>query len=89
MVFSQHPTVSLNLQILILNPLNLVFLYPVTRKLMKGQIHYYVYVYTLFLILSFFGTLVQQYAEGIYILALSLLLRMLSIIYNYKKKESR
>ena len=89
MVFSQHPTVSLNLQILILNPLNLVFLYPVTRKLMKGQIHYYVYVYTLFLILSFFGTLIQQYAERIYILALSLLLRMLSIIYNYKKKESR
>ena len=89
MIFSQHPTVSLNLQILILNPLNLVFLYPVTRKLMKGQIHHYVYVYTLFLILSFFGTLVQQYAEGIYILALSLLLRMLSIIYNYKKKESR
>jgi hypothetical protein len=89
MIFSQHPTVSLNLQILILNPLNLVFLYPVTRKLMKGQIHSYVYVYTMLLILSFFGTLVQQYAEGIYILALSLLLRMLSIIYNYKKKESR
>lgn len=89
MIFSQHPTVSLNLQILILNPLNLVFLYPVTKKLMKGQVHYYIYVYSSLLVLSFFGTLIQQYAEGIYILALSLLLRMLSIIYNHKKKENR
>lgn len=31
MIFSQHPTVSLNLQILLLNPLNFFMLYSVTK----------------------------------------------------------
>lgn len=75
MVFSQHPTVRLNFQILLLNPLNLVFLYPVVKRLKKRQSHFWIKLYSLlliaFLILGFW----QTYAEGMIILALSLLIR--------------
>ena len=77
MVFSQHPTVRLNFQILLLNPLNLVFLYPVVKRLKKRQSHIWIKLYSLlliaFLILGFW----QSYAEGMIILALSLLIRYL------------
>lgn len=75
MIFSQHPTVSLNFQILLLSPLSLIFLYPTVKQLRKRKIHSYLKLWALllclFLALSFF----QHYAEGMIILALSLLIR--------------
>ena len=71
MLFSQHPTVSLNLQILLFNPLPWFFLWPV----IKGR-HCHYWTITCALILLFFiGSLFQQYAEGLWSLALCLLMQ--------------
>ena len=75
MVFSQHPTVQVNFQMLILNPLNLIFLYPVAKKLRKEKMHWYYNVWGTLLVISLFMQIWQDYAEGLVILALSLLIR--------------
>ena len=72
MVFSAHPTVSANLQILLFNPLNLFFLYPVVRKRKGSRWCWMVYAGCLVLFLA--GRVIQCYAEGTIILALSLLI---------------
>ena len=77
MLFSQHPTVRLNLQILFFNPVHLFYLYPVIKK---RQTRYWTIVCilaSLFLI----GSLFQSYAEGIISLALCLLLQ--AIFHKY------
>ena len=71
MLFSQHPTVSLNLQILLINPLPLLFLWPVVRR---RPTRYWL-VTALLALLFLLGSLVQHYAEGIIVLALCLLLQ--------------
>lgn len=75
MVFSQHPTVSLNLQTLLLNPLTLVFLWHSARKLRKGSIGMWIPAWTVCIIIFFLGGFFQTYAEGIYFVASSLLIR--------------
>ena len=82
MIFSQHPTVNLNLQILLLNPLAMVCFYPVVRNARKGRSHWFWTAYAVCLLLFFAGNLLQNYAEGTNILALSLLVRSLERIYN-------
>ncbi len=71
MLFSQHPTVSLNLQIILLNPLPLLFLWPVIRRRQTRYWAISAILAVLFLIGSFF----QIYAEGIHVLALCLLMQ--------------
>ena len=71
MLFSQHPTVSLNLQLLLVNPLPLLFLYPVIRR---RPTRYWLLT-ALLALLFLLGSLVQHYAEGIIVLALCLLLQ--------------
>ena len=71
MLFSQHPTVSLNLQIILFNPLPWLFLWPVIRKKKTIYWHLTAILSILFLI----GALFQSYAEGIWSLALCLLLQ--------------
>ena len=71
MLFSQHPTVSLNLQIILLNPLPFFFLWPVVRG--KKTIYWHITAILSFLFLT--GALFQSYAEGIWSLALCLLLQ--------------
>ncbi len=75
MVFSQHPTVSLNLQILLLNPLSLVFLYPAVSKSKRGELHWFWIAFACCILMFLIGNLLQCYAEGMNILALSLLVR--------------
>ncbi|MBR6842526.1 MAG: hypothetical protein IKM77_09550, partial [Prevotella sp.] len=71
MIFSQHPTTSLNLQILLLNPLPLFFIPSVIRgKKTKWQ-KLLVVLIGLFIL----GSLFQHYADGLLIVALSLLTR--------------
>ena len=71
MLFSQHPTTSTNLQILLLNPLPLFFIPAVIRrKKTKWQ-----YILLAMIILFAIGNLFQHYAEGMMIVALSLLTR--------------
>lgn len=76
MIFSQHPTVSLNLQILILNPLFLFAVYYIIRN-RKNKINT-IKVWRLIdaaIILFVIGSFIQSYADGMIFLALSLLLR--------------
>ena len=71
MLFSQHPTVSLNLQFILFNPIHWVFLWPVIR----GKKTIYWKILAVLCVLFLIGGLFQSYAEGIWILALCLLLQ--------------
>ena len=71
MLFSQHPTVSLNLQIILFNPIHWLFLWPVIR----GKNTIYWKMLAVLCVLFLIGGLFQSYAEGIWILALCLLLQ--------------
>jgi len=71
MLFSQHPTVSLNLQIVLLNPLPFFFLWKVIRQKNTRYWHITAVLCVLFLA----GGFLQSYAEGIWVLALCLLIQ--------------
>lgn len=71
MLFSQHPTVSLNFQIILFNPLPWFFLWPV----IKGSKTRYWLMTEVLVALFFIGSLLQSYAEGLWCLALCLLLQ--------------
>ena len=71
MVFSHHPTVSLNLQILFFNPIHWLFLWPVIKR---KQTRYWLII-AILCVLFLIGSLFQSYAEGIWSLALCLLLQ--------------
>ena len=81
MLFSQHPTVSLNLQILLFNPLHLFFLW----KIARGRNTRYWTLATAMTILFAIGGCFQTYAEGIYSLALCLLLQSILHLKNRRK----
>ncbi|MDY4627613.1 MAG: DUF4105 domain-containing protein [Prevotella sp.] len=72
LIFSQHPTTSSNLQILLLNPLPLFFIIRLWRK---PQNRLYWKISTGLIILFFIGGALQNYAEGMNLVALSLLTR--------------
>lgn len=71
MLFSQHPTTSTNLQVLLVNPLHLFYL-PAVLKRRKSS---YWAVLLAMVCLFYLGDFFQHYAEGLSILALCLLLR--------------
>lgn len=81
MLFSQHPTTSTNLQILLFNPLPLFFIPAVLRR-RPGRWWLTEAGMTL---LFFLGSIWQSYAEGMLIVALCLLIRCWS---NYKFGKS-
>lgn len=78
MLFSQHPTVKVNLQILICNPLMFYFTFP------KARMKYRWEVVLMLCILFFAGNAIQSYAEGMNIMALALSLVALNNVL-YKK----
>ncbi|MBO4850795.1 MAG: DUF4105 domain-containing protein [Prevotella sp.] len=80
MVFSQHPTVQINLQFFILNPLPLILAWPVVSRERKGKRHWWWQTWGVLCLVFFFYGFWQDYAEGMVFLALSLLLRC---IVNY------
>ncbi len=71
MLFSEHPTTTLNLQFLLFNPLPLFYIYKVARR--RNTCYWNISV--LFLALFLIGGFLQSYAEGIWSLALCLLLQ--------------
>lgn len=77
MIFSQHPTVRVNLQILLLNPLSLFLVYPVIKKERQGMWHWYWKIVGICLFAFFVGGFLQTYAEGMYLFALTILIRVL------------
>lgn len=78
MIFSEHPFVRINLQLLILNPLWLYLISPWTKWKHRWNMA------LVMVVLFFFGNIFQSYAEGMNILALSLLVRIFNRI-NYKE----
>lgn len=76
MIFSQHPTVSVNIQILILCPLSIIYAIPVALKLRKGQMHWYLKRFKYLILAGVIGYAFQRYDDAIMILALILLLRL-------------
>lgn len=81
MIFSQHPTVSLNLQIILFNPLPWFFLWPV----IKGHQTRYWMITLILCLLFLMGALFQSYAEGIWVLALCLLFQC--ILHMYRMRQ--
>lgn len=75
MIFSQHPTVNINLQILVLNPVSFFMAIPVALAERRKSTSWWHKIYIICLIIGIAGGLFQHYAEGILILALSLLIR--------------
>lgn len=82
MVFSQHPTVNLNLQILLCNPLPWFFLWPVIR----GRYTRYWTISAIMAVLFLVGSFFQHYAEGIQVLALCLLMQC---YVHWKQKDTK
>ena len=80
MIFSQHPTTSVNLNILLFNPLPLVFI----PAIIKGKRRKWGWVLLTMLMLFAIAGVFQSYAEGISIVALCLLIRAIA---NLKIKE--
>ena len=72
MIFSQHPTTSLNLNLLLFNPLPLLFI----PAIIKGKRNTWRKVQLAMLVLFALGGIFQSYAEGIWIVALCLLIRL-------------
>ena len=75
MIFSYHPTVSQNFQLLLLNPLPLLLAYPVARDTRRKCRHWWWSISFVLIIIFFLCNFLQEYAEGMNILALSLLTR--------------
>lgn len=68
MIFSEHPTVRVNLQILVFNPLLPLLLWPrIKRTWPIGLV-------AVFILLFFIGAIIQRYAEGTTEYALALLI---------------
>ena len=78
MLFSEHPTTSTNLQILLLNPIPLFFIPSVLKRKKKNL--WWSILLTM-VVLFYLGDIFQVYAEGMAIVALCLLIRFWS---NYK-----
>jgi len=88
MIFSQHPTVSLNFQILIFNPLALVFGWKIIKSLRKGESCKWMKILGACVALGLFLSIWQTFAEGVSALALVLLLRFM-IPSGLKKNEKK
>ncbi len=73
MIFSEHPTTSINLQILVMNPIALFFIWPVW----KGRKTIWFHISFILTIAFLIGGFWQDYAEGMEFVALCLLLRFL------------
>ena len=75
MIFSQHPTVQINCQLLLLCPLHLCYVWRTSKRLRQGRTYWYCDLWALLLLLALVLQIWQTYAEGMGILALSLFIR--------------
>lgn len=89
MIFSQHPTVALNLNLLALNPLPLFFAWRAVKRARRGQPDWWWMLWGALIVLFFAGAIWQRYAEGMMIVALSLLIRCIANILATRKKPGK
>lgn len=88
MVFSKHPTTNLNLQIIIFNPLAIfaiISLYKFRHK-KESQKKLWIIMFVMYLI-GYICSFIQTFAEGIQVLALSLLIKSICNYYNAIKSK--
>jgi hypothetical protein len=85
MFFSEHPTTSTNLQVLLFNPLPLFFI----RKVLRRHPTRYWTLSFVCIVLFLLGSLLQDYAEGMEILALCLLSRVIVNKMKFNTKPVR
>lgn len=88
MIFSQHPTVRLNFQILLLNPFSAVYLLSAVKKMRNRCVSKWICAWILCIILFFLGGIFQTYAEGMYFVALSLLFRYIVKIVQLARQKA-
>ena len=88
MLFSEHPTTSTNLQIFILCPLNLYWaIYIIKNKRNERKLRKAWTFLSIMLCIGLSGRLIQVYAEGMPLLALSLLLKNCCNLYATRKND--
>lgn len=88
MLFSEHPTTSTNLQIFILCPLNLYWaIYIIKNKRNERKLRKAWTFLSIMLCIGLSGRLIQVYAEGMPLLALSLLLKNCCNLYAMRKND--
>lgn len=87
MIFSQHPTVRVNFQILMLNPLLLVFGIGMVKSLRRRVPNRMVMGYIACLAMLMLLGIWQQYAEGVWIVAAALLLRYSILEFLFLKEK--
>ena len=85
MIFSQHPTVSINLQILFFCPYTLLYIYRAVKKSKETQFLHGIKIWCILIALFLIGGFFQHYAEGVRFLALSLLIRYMYLLYRHKR----
>ena len=85
MIFSQHPTVSINLQILFFCPYTLLYIYRAVKKSKETQFLRGIKIWCILIALFLIGGFFQHYAEGVRVLALSLLIRYMYLLYRHKR----
>lgn len=73
MVFSQHPCVSLNLLVLIFNPLPLLMVFRTTRRTMRQQADPWWTIWAIMIVFGLFGRVFQYYPPAVIVVALILL----------------
>lgn len=88
MIFSQHPTVSLNFQILVFNPLALIFGWRIIKSFRKGLYNGYSLILAFCFAAGFIAHFWQTFAEGVSLLALILMYRF-SSSYGLKDDEKK
>ena len=81
MLFSQHPTVRVNFQIFMFNPLFFIFAFPKVMKKWGG------YAILVSLMIFLVGNIFQTYAEGTNVLAFALLTTFLPYLFCGVKKK--
>jgi len=86
MLFSEHPTTSTNLQLLLLNPLPLVFAWRVVKNMRRGRKDRFFVCASVLIVLFMACGFWQGYAEGMTIVALSLLLRCVRRLFDFTLK---
>lgn len=88
MLFSEHPTTSTNLQLFILCPLNLYWaIYIIKNKRNERKLRKAWTFLSIMLCIGLSGRLIQVYAEGMPLLALSLLLKNCCNLYATRKND--
>lgn len=86
-LFSEHPTLDSNFQVMLFNPLPLVemfFVIPAARKRKRTLWHGFNFAWLFFFIL-FIPWVPQEYASGVFVIALSLMMRPISYFFAYRR----